>query len=136
MFFGAALIAPLLVLAVYDYGTGRLEKSVTLKFFMSLSYVRYGLQAMIYSIYANRKRIPCPDTEIYCVYNEPKIIMADMGMENIDFWFDFWVLLSIFLFLKFIGYYLLYQRLSPNKTFSYLQMISKVLKSQFNIYSS
>lgn len=132
MFTGAAIIAPLLVLAVYDYGQGRQPKSPLIQLLMSTSYLRYGLKAILDAIYgADRPSLPCPEDEIYCFYANPKVLLADMGMLDIHFTQDILILFTFYVFIKSLAYFLLQQRLSPSKIAHKTHLLVDVFKSYF-----
>lgn len=134
MFVGPTLIAPLMLLAVYGFGSGSEDIPIIIRIMMSLSYLRYGLEGIVASIYgSNRGKIPCPEDEEYCLYVNPKHLLTDMGMEGAAFWFDFGVLVAMFVVLKAASFYLLMQRIRPNKTFAALHVIGRLVKSHFSV---
>lgn len=134
MFVGPTLIAPLMLLAVYGLGSGSEDIPFIVRLMMSLSYLRYGLEGLVVAIYGgNRGKIPCPPDEEFCIYSSPNHLLTEMGMENLAFWFDFAMLLLMFVILKATSFYLLMQRLSPNKTFAALHVIGRLVKSHFSV---
>lgn len=86
-----------------------------------------GLTTAIYG--NNRKFLPCPEEEIYCLYKYPTHLMKEMGMGYAVFWFDLTILLIMYILITVISFYLLRQRLRPNKTFEYLHVIGRLVKS-------
>lgn len=54
-------------------------------------------------------------------------------MEHVVFWVDLVALIAILIFLKILTYYLLRQRLKPNRTFQALHLIGRLVKSHFNV---
>lgn len=133
MFVGPTLIAPLMLLAVYGLGSGSAGIPVVVKLLMSLSYLRYGLEGLVAAIYGSgRTNIPCPESEQFCMYVNPSHLLADMGMENVAFWFDLLVLFGMLVVLKAVSFYLLRQRLSPNRTFAAMHLIGRIVKSHIS----
>lgn len=87
IFTGPALSVPLMLLAVYGLGYGSDNTPIYMKFFMSLSFLRYGLEGLVTAIYGgNRPNLVCPGEDIYCHYRNPKTIISLAGMENASLW--------------------------------------------------
>ncbi|XP_012271259.1 ATP-binding cassette sub-family G member 1-like [Orussus abietinus] len=133
IFVGPAFSVPLMLFAIQ--GMGNPEPLPMYRILiMYISYIRYGLEGLIGATYGyNREKLPCPPTEIYCQYRVPRELLRVMGMENIVFWIDFSALLVILILFKALTYYLLRQRLQPNKTFQALHLIGRLVKSHFSI---
>lgn len=84
---GPAISVPLMLLAVYGLGNGTANTPIYMKLLMYLSYLRYGLEAFIITIYGgDREDMKCPEDEIYCHYNKPKVIIQIAGMEHASLW--------------------------------------------------
>lgn len=134
MFVGPTLIAPLMLLAVYGLGSGSENIPFVVRLLMSLSYLRYGLKGLVAAIYGgDRANLPCPEDEEFCLYVSPTHLLSDMAMENVSFWFEFAMLCVMLVALKAVGFYLLRQRLSPNKTFAAMRVIGRLVKSHFSV---
>ncbi|KYN06508.1 PREDICTED: ATP-binding cassette sub-family G member 1-like [Cyphomyrmex costatus] len=132
IFTGPALTCPLMLVAVQDFGDPRplpLYRTIP----MYMSYIRYGLEALTTAMYGHgRQRLYCPPEEVYCHFSSPKEILRIIGQETPpNFWFDLAALFVILFISKGILYYLLRQRVQPNKTFQMLQIIGKLMKSNF-----
>ncbi|XP_034952375.1 ATP-binding cassette sub-family G member 1-like [Chelonus insularis] len=133
MFVGPALTVPLMLVAVQGLGSPE-PLPIYRTLVMYLSYIRYGLEALIVATYGyDREKLPCPPEEDYCHYRVPRELLRAMGMEHCDFWVDFGALIAILIILKVIAFYLLKQRLRPNKTFQTLYLIGRLLKSHFSV---
>ncbi|EZA53084.1 hypothetical protein DMN91_003014 [Ooceraea biroi] len=134
VFAGPAFTCPLMLLAVQGFGeTSPLP--LLQKVFMYISYIRYGLEALLVSLYGyDRPRMPCPPEKIYCHFNSPReVFNSILGTGSApNFWVDLSALLIILVICKWILYYLLRQRVQPNKTFQMLNLIGKFIKSYFN----
>ncbi|XP_018366982.1 PREDICTED: ATP-binding cassette sub-family G member 1-like [Trachymyrmex cornetzi] len=132
IFAGPALTCPLMLVAVQDFGDPRplpLYRTIP----MYMSYIRYGLEALTTAMYGHdRHRLHCPPEEIYCHFSSPKEILRIIGQETPpNFWLDLGALLVILFISRGILYYLMRQRVQPNKTFQMLQIIGKFIKRNF-----
>ncbi|CAD6242592.1 GSCOCT00009528001.2-RA-CDS [Cotesia congregata] len=133
MFVGPALTVPLMLVAVQGLGSPD-PLPIYRTLVMYLSYIRYGLEALIISTYGyNREKLPCPSEEVYCHYRVPRELLRAMGMEHCVFWVDFAALVFILMAFKAIAFYLLRQRLRPNKTFRAIHLVGRLIKSHFSI---
>lgn len=130
MFTGPALAVPLMLLAVYGIGSGDLPVPLHWRLAMACSYLRYGLEGIVTAIWGTGRRdLFCPPEEVYCEYKSPKQFIKMMGMKDASFSFDLSMLVFFFIAFNAVGYYLLRQRLSPNKTFKALSYIGRFVKS-------
>lgn len=87
IFMGPAISVPLMLLAVYGLGDGAPQVPLYMKLFMYLSYLRYGLEGLVLTLYGgNRANMVCPEEEVYCHYRNPKTIIQIAGMEHANFW--------------------------------------------------
>ncbi|KAM0733663.1 ATP-binding cassette sub-family G member 1 [Formica fusca] len=134
MFIGPVIFCTMILAAVQGFGDPT-SLSIYRKLFMYSSHVRYGLEALTVAMYGfNRPRLPCPAEEIYCHYSSPKEIFRIIALENApNYWVDLLALIIIFIICKIMFYYLLKQRVQPNKTIQILQIIGKSVKNHFNI---
>lgn len=133
IFLGPALTVPLMLFAVQGLGSTE-PLPLYRTFVMYLSYIRYGLEGLIIATYGyNRQKLPCPRDEMYCHYRVPRELLRTMGMEHVVFWVDFVALIVTFILFKALTYYLLRQRLQPNKTFRALHLVVRLVKSHFSI---
>ncbi|XP_043264536.1 ATP-binding cassette sub-family G member 1-like [Colletes gigas] len=132
-FVGPAISVPLMLLAVQGLGETQ-TLPIYRKLIMYLSYIRYGLEGLITALYGfNRENLYCPPSEIFCEFRAPRQILLTMQMEHVVFWVDFVALIIILILLKILTYYLLRQRLKPNRTFQALHLIGRLIKSHLNI---
>jgi len=107
---------------------------VLIRIAMYFSYLRYGMEGLILSIYGNNRPIlPCPEEEVICPFRDPKLLIMFMGMENVKFWIDVVALVVCFFAFRLASFYLLRQRLRPNKTFAALHVIGRIVKSHFSM---
>ncbi|XP_014474845.1 PREDICTED: ATP-binding cassette sub-family G member 1-like [Dinoponera quadriceps] len=134
VFFGPALTCPLILVAVQGFGDPSplpLYRTIL----MYTSYIRYGLEALIAAMYGNgRKRLPCPLEEVYCHFSSPVEIFRTIGRQTVpNFMLDIFALIIILCLCKGILYYLLRQRVQPNKTFQMLHLVGTLVKKHFNM---
>ncbi|XP_039285329.1 LOW QUALITY PROTEIN: ATP-binding cassette sub-family G member 1 [Nilaparvata lugens] len=134
IFVGPAVSVPLMLLAVYGLGTGSKYIPSHIRFAMYFSYLRYGLEGLISSIYGGgRTKMVCPDSEIYCQLREPKALLKEVGMEDVNYWLDIAALAVSFLVFKVICYVLLRRRLKSTQSFGALGFIGRFIKTHFNL---
>lgn len=133
VFVGPALSVPLMLLAVYGLGTGSKYIPTIIRLAMYMSYLRYGLEGLVSAIYGNnRAPMLCPETEIYCQLKEPRALLKEVGMEDVNYWIDIVALVMSFLVFKIICYVVLRKRLSSNQKFGAFYYIGRLVKSHFN----
>ncbi|KAF5302198.1 hypothetical protein FQA39_LY10237 [Lamprigera yunnana] len=133
MFMGPCLSVPLMLLAVYGIGQGN-DIPILIRIAMYFSYLRYGMEGLIVAVYGNgRPILACPEEETICPLRSPKHLIAFMGMENVIFGVNVLALVICFFVFRLTSFYLLRQRLQPNKTFTALRVIGQIVKSHFSI---
>ncbi|XP_031780550.1 ATP-binding cassette sub-family G member 1 isoform X2 [Nasonia vitripennis] len=133
MFVGPAMTVPLMLFAVQGIGD-ETPLPIYRQIIMYVSYIRYGLEGLIVATYGyGRGKLPCPPDETYCHYATPRQLLRVMGMERIVFWVDLLALVVILFLLRALTYYLLRQRLRPNKTFRALHLIGRLVKSHMSM---
>ncbi|XP_028045850.1 ATP-binding cassette sub-family G member 1 isoform X2 [Monomorium pharaonis] len=134
LFIGPVLCCPLLLFATQDFGDPNPQPLIRTILIYS-SYIRYGLECLLMAMYDyDRPRLPCPKEEIYCHFSSPKEIMKAIGANSQpNFWLDIFALFIILFILKGLSYYLLRQKVQPNKAFQTLYKIGKMLNNHFNM---
>lgn len=133
MFVGPVATVPLMLLAVYGFGSGYNSIPILIRIAMHFSYLRYALEGLIAAMLYNRPKLDCPETEEFCLYNDLEFFVKEMGMENAIYWVDILALCVCLVVFRGAGFYLLRQRLTPNKTFVALQVIGRLIKSHFSM---
>lgn len=69
-----------MLVAVQDFGESIGPRSIYRMIPMYMSYIRYGLEALITAIYGyGRTRLPCPPEEVYCHFSSPKEVIRLIG---------------------------------------------------------
>ncbi|XP_017879116.1 ATP-binding cassette sub-family G member 1-like [Ceratina calcarata] len=135
-FVGPALSVPLMLVAIQGLGEGTETLPIYRRLIMYLSYIRYGLEGLVTALYGyNREKLNCPASEIFCEFGAPRQILHSMQMEHVVFWVDFVALIIILIVLRIITFYLLRQRLKPNKTFQTIRLVGSLIKRHFNMDS-
>lgn len=133
MFVGPVLTVPLMLLAVYGFGSGTESIPVLIRIAMYFSYLRYALEGIISAMLYNRGKLPCPEEEDFCYYSDMDFFVKEMGMENSVYWVDLGALIVCYVLFRAGSFYLLRQRLTPNKTFRALKVIGNLVKSHFSV---
>lgn len=78
MFAGPVLSVPLMLLACYGMGSGSANIPVLIRIAMKMSYLRYGLEGIIVTMYGSgREQLPCPID--YCHLREPEILLKHVS---------------------------------------------------------
>lgn len=71
-----------------------------------VSYVRYGFEGAMISIYGlGREKLKC--STIYCHFRSPKKFLEEMSMDTAEYWIDAVALIGIFFALRIIAYFVL-----------------------------
>lgn len=110
-FLGAISLALMLTLAGFLVFLTHMSKGFYILSYVS--YLRYGLQALVYSIYGfDRSSIPCPDEVVYCHYTTPAVFLKEIGMSNVNYWINFAIMCVIICLLRISAYCTLRKRLS------------------------
>nr|CAD7586375.1 unnamed protein product [Timema genevievae] len=137
MFVGPSFCVPMMLLGVYDMGTGIKGIPLLVRIAMHLSYIRYGLEGLVLSLYGyDRARSNCPKEEVYCHFSDPRVLLQDMGMENCEYWIDLIGLAVSFLVAKTIAYVFLRWRLTMRRSYPMITHIGRCIKMYFNITQS
>lgn len=121
------MLVPACVVAVYGMGFGQHIESF-MSILMSLSYVRYLLEATCVSLYSNRPNMNCPTGYSICLYKDPKLILRDLGMLNTSLLTQFIVLINFYIFIRILAYFALRYRLNKelsNKVITYMKKLLK-----------
>ncbi|XP_071454970.1 ATP-binding cassette sub-family G member 1-like [Hetaerina americana] len=145
MFVGPTLSVPLMLLAAYGCGaTGTSHVPLLIRLLMRLSYLRYGLEGIVASVYGGdppRALLPCYPPADYCHLREANSIMRTLGMEGVNFWVAMASLVATFILFRAASYALLHWRLcGAGRAFSgarspltTLNLIGRFVKARFNL---
>lgn len=80
-----------------------------LKWGTEISFLRYGLEALIAAIYDNRSVLPC--NELYCHYKYTESFLKEIAMPTDRFNFDVSVLVATLLITRIFAYFMLRLRI-------------------------
>ncbi|XP_068085349.1 ATP-binding cassette sub-family G member 4 isoform X2 [Anabrus simplex] len=129
MFVGPSLTVPLMLLSTYGMGQ-RLEFiPLVIRMGMILSYMRYGLEGLVVSIYGNgRLPLDCPEDIILCEMRYPRELLRQMGMENASVGISFAGLIASFMMFRCASYVLLRWRLSSYRNIPALNYVGRIVK--------
>lgn len=134
IFVGPALSVPFMLLAVYGMGTGSQHIPILIKTAMFFSYIRYGLEGLVTAIYGNgRQKMICPADKIFCELLYPDELLRQVGMENVNYWFDIAALTVMFIAFKLLCYFLLRMRLSTAPSKMALSFIGRFIKNHVTL---
>lgn len=123
-----------MLLAVYGMGTGSHQIPILIRIAMYFSYIRYGLEGLVMAIYGSgRKGMVCPPEEIFCEIRYPDELLKQVGMENVNYWFDIGALTVVFILLKLMSYFLLKMRLSTTPSKIALSFIGRFVKTHITL---
>ncbi|KAB7507313.1 ATP-binding cassette sub-family G member 1 [Armadillidium nasatum] len=87
---------------------------VYLRWITYLSYVRYGFEGALLSIYGfNREKLNC--SEPYCHFKSPEKFLDTMDVGNIPYWANVLALFGYFLLLRVAGYFVLRWKLKAER---------------------
>lgn len=79
---------------------------VYLRWLIHVSYFKYGFEGMMISIYGyGRPKLQCD--EIYCHYRSPVKFLESFNMENTNYTLDCVALISFFIGIRVITYFVL-----------------------------
>lgn len=121
----------MMLLATYGFGSGSTTIPRWIRISMYFDYLRYSMQGLMSTMLKNRTLIPCPEEEDWCIYTDVGYFLRDMGMENAKLWVDILALLIFLVIFRALGFYLLKQRLQPNKLSKAIYVVAKLVKTYF-----
>jgi hypothetical protein len=82
MFTGPVLSVPLMLLSCYGMGSGSETIPFLIRIAMSFSYLRYGLEGIIVTMYGNdRQPLDCPID--YCHLREPVQLLRHVNITSV-----------------------------------------------------
>lgn len=104
-FLGPTLSIPIMMFA--GFGVTLRDLPSYLKWGTHLSYLRYGLEGYVGSIYGNgRETLHCNEDK-YCHYKFPEKFLDDIAMRGDRFWVDVIALVVMLLIARLMAYVLL-----------------------------
>ncbi|KAF5308831.1 hypothetical protein FQR65_LT00531 [Abscondita terminalis] len=104
-FMGPCLSVPMMMFA--GFGVTLRDLPPYLRWGSYISYLRYGLEGMVGTIYGmDRDILDCPE-DTYCHYKYPTKLLKEIAMSGDQFWNDIIALIIILFFLRMVAYVLL-----------------------------
>lgn len=138
MFVGPVISVPMILLSCYGIGYGK-ETYIPpyLKFFMSLSYLRHGLEGLVAALYGgNRLDTICPETEIFCMFKKSKFLLVMLGFDGVDFSYSVSCLAIFYVVFTLAAFLMIKQRLTFNSSnYIAVQYIGQFVKTHLNFTS-
>ncbi|XP_023936206.1 ATP-binding cassette sub-family G member 1-like [Bicyclus anynana] len=122
---GPATAAPLLALCCYGMGFGPYIEWI-MKWFMSLSYLRYGLTGLCLALYQKRPLMDC--NVDFCLYADTKILLRDLGMANDNYGTQIASLFGFTVLYRLVAYFMLRYRLTTEYKSKFMNYVTKFLK--------
>lgn len=105
-FVGPTLSVPIMMFA--GFGVSLRDLPVYLKWGTYISFLRYGLEGFIGSIYGDRSVLDCKTEQtFYCHYRYPNKFLTDIAMDGDQFWNDIIALVTILIITRCAAYLLL-----------------------------
>lgn len=135
VFFGPCIACPMMLLASFGLGYNENEIPAIIKLGMNFSYLRYGVEALVMSVYGNgRGRLDCPEYEDYCDLRDPSALFKTVGMSTTTYWGSLSALCGMFVAFKVASYVMLRRRLSTKPSLLLkLGFVGRFIKAYFNI---
>lgn len=131
MFVGPVMMVPFIVFSAYGFGEGYASIPILIKIMMRFSYLRYSFEALVLVMLRGRK-LECPEDEEFCLFTDLDEFIEIMAMNNAVLWVDIVALVIFLILVRSASFYLLRQRLTPNKTFMALQYIGRFIKTRMS----
>lgn len=135
MFVGPVVTVPMMLLAVYGIGFGKdVEIPTYMKIIMSFDYLRYGLEGFMDAMYGyDRRDFVCPPGEQFCLFQKADFLKTTLGFNDANFYVSIVALLLYYLLFTAGAYYMIKNRLSPNRTqYAVVQYVFNFAKTYLN----
>lgn len=87
--------------------------SVYLYHFSHFSYGKYAFDGLILSQYGDKRpNLECPVEVEICVLRSPARILLETGVQDGYFWYDFGILMAMFIFLRVLSFVFLHRKVA------------------------
>lgn len=128
---GPVTVIPMLAVAVYGMGFGTAIEPI-MQALMYTSYLRFGIIGLATSVYKDRDEMICdPEEATYCHYQDPSILLRDLGMLGSKPGIQALVLLAFIVLYRITAFLALRYRLSLEFSTRLLTYLSKVLRRRY-----
>lgn len=112
--FGPFAIMPFLLLSGFFVNSKDVHSY--LHWMFDMSFFKYAFEGVLMATYGyDRAKLKC--SVDYCHFAIPKKFLIELGMENINYWFNVAVLISMCIVLDIVAYIILYVRIKKRITF-------------------
>jgi hypothetical protein len=102
------LISPLLGLAIHGFDFAQ-DISLPMEILMKFSFMRGGVVAMVLTVFGfGRLKLDCAD--IYCHFDDPKVMLRYLRLENRSVWVEIGILCVLMLAVRLLCYWCLRRR--------------------------
>lgn len=96
-------MAPLLGLAIYGFDFAA-DISLFMYGIMKASFIRGGVVSLVLVVFGyNRQQLDC-DTEMYCHFDDPKVLLRYLRVENVSLWYEIGFLCGLMVFFRVLLY--------------------------------
>ncbi|XP_015590801.1 ATP-binding cassette sub-family G member 1 [Cephus cinctus] len=101
---GPAAIAPFLGLAIYGFDFAK-DIPWYMNALMRLSFIRCGVVGLVLAVFGyGRQRLECPKTEIYCHFDDPKVLLRYLDIDTVSIWSELLSLVGLMCFFRGLCY--------------------------------
>uniref|UniRef100_A0A8D8G448 ATP-binding cassette sub-family G member 1 n=1 Tax=Culex pipiens TaxID=7175 RepID=A0A8D8G448_CULPI len=105
---GPLTIAPFLGLAIYGFDFAP-QIPVIMQWLMRVSFIRGGIVSVVLVVFGyDRQRLDC--NEMYCHFDDPKVLLHYVRIDNTNLLFELSILISMTLFYRLLCYLSLRRR--------------------------
>ncbi|EDW11002.1 ATP-binding cassette sub-family G member 4 [Drosophila mojavensis] len=136
MFMGPVIAVPLILLSIYGMGYGKdTYISPIMRFLMSLSFLRHGLEGLVAALYDYGRGDTICDTEIFCMFKKSQFLLVFLGFENISYLWSLSCLFGFYIAFTVAAYLLLRHRLKQSVANPIITYVTQILTKYFNFTS-
>lgn len=136
MFMGPVIAVPLILLSIYGMGYGKdTYISPIMRFLMSLSFLRHGLEGLVAALYDYGRGDTICDTEIFCMFKKSQFLLVFLGFDNISYLWSLSCLFGFYIAFTVAAYLLLRHRLKQSVANPIITYVTQILTKYFNFTS-
>ncbi|XP_030380511.1 ATP-binding cassette sub-family G member 4 [Scaptodrosophila lebanonensis] len=138
MFMGPVMAVPLILLSTYGIGYGSKETYISpfMRFLMSLSYLRHGMEGLVAALYDfGRADTICAETELFCMFKKSQFLLNFLGFNNMNYLWSVSCLIAFYILFTIAAYVMIRQRLKKSTGNPIVVYIIQILMKHFNFTS-
>lgn len=133
---GPVVAVPLILLSIYGMGYGKdTYISPIMRFLMSLSFLRHGLEGLVAALYDYGRGDTICDTEIFCMFKKSQFLLVFLGFENISYLWSVSCLFGFYIAFTVAAYLMLRHRLKQSVANPIVTFVFHMLTKYFNFTS-